>query len=401
VKIFRNFSLLILPLALVALFSATLRAEGHFFAVAFGPVAVNCCIVGSLVLLLTRTGIMSYVWGWTLGILCQLVIVFRPFVTWRAFDLRLVSWKDPHLRIFAKTTTLLVLDVLSGLLLLAVERNMASALAPGTVSHINYAKLLYILPLRLVVSPVQLVMFSLFAQHFTAGRTDELKRASAKTLSLLVFLMLPTALFIMCFSSDIVQLIYERGRFTAQDTKATATLLTFYALSIPALALWWQLRLVSFTLGNVSFPLAAGILALVLFYVGNRALLGLLGAPSLALNWSIAYYVASLVLGAGLAYRYGIPFWSSLVRPLWRLFPAVLAAFGCIIAFQRFSLIPEGPDDASWVVAVRIATYGTAGLATYVAVAWAVGVGEVRIVRAMSCDHLKRFWSCLRALPKR
>lgn len=401
VRIFKIFSLLFLPLALGALFSATLRAEGRFIAVAFGPVVVNCCIVGSLVLLMTRTGIMSYVWGWTLGFLCQLVIVLRPLVTWPALDLRLVSWKDPHLRVFAKASTLLLFDVLIGLLILAVERNMASALVPGTVSHINYAKLLYIFPLRLVVSPVQLVMFSLFAQHFTAGRTDELKRVSAKTLSLLVFLMLPAALFIICFSSDIVQLIYERGQFTAHDTRATATLLIFYALSIPALALWWQLRMVSFTLGNIAFPLASGILALVLFYIGNRTLLGSLGASSLALNWAVSYYAASVVLGAGLAYRYGIPFWSSFVKPLWRLSPAVLASFGCISVFQWFSLIPEGPDVALWLVAVRIAIYGIAGLATYVAVAWAVGVEEVRTVSAMICDRLKRIWDLLRIFLKR
>jgi putative peptidoglycan lipid II flippase len=244
-------------------------------------------------------------------------------------------------------------------------------------------------------------MFSLFAQHFAAGRTDELKRISAKALSLVVFLMLPTALFIMCFSSDIVQLVYERGRFTAQDTGATAALLTFYALSIPASALWWQLRMVSFALGNAAFPLAASILAFVLFYIGNRALLGPLGAASLALNWAVSYFAASVVLGAGLAYRFGIPFWSSLVKPLLRLSPAVLAAFGCISAFQRLSLVPQGHNDASWVVAVRIATYGTAGLATYVTFAWAAGVEEVRTVRAMSCDLLKKFWPPLRAFLNR
>ncbi len=391
VRIFKMFSFLFLPLALGALFSAALRAEGHFFAVAFGPVVVNCCIVGSLVLLETCTGIMSYVWGWTLGFLCQLVLVLRPLVTWRALDLRLVSWKNHHLRVFAKTTSFLLLDVLSGLLLLAVERNMASALAPGTVSHINYAKLLYILPLRLVVSPVQLVMFSLFAQHFAAGRTDEMKRASVKTLSLLVFLMLPIALFIMCFSSDIVQLIYERGRFTPQDTQATAGLLTFYALSIPALALWWQLRMVSFALGNVTFPFVTGLLVLVLFYIGSHSLIEPLGASSLALNWAVSYYSASIVLGVGLAYRYDIPFWSSFVKPLWRLSPAVLATFGCISALHWFSFIPRGPDDASWEVAVRIVTYGTVVLGTYMAVAWAVGVEEVRTVSVMIGRRLKRF----------
>lgn len=401
VRIFRGLSLLFLPLVLASILSASLRTEGRFLAVAFGPVAINCCIIVSLVLLVPGAGIMSYVWGWSLGILVQCLIVARPLISWPTIDLRLVSLKDPHLRFFAISSSVLFLDAMSGLLLLAVERNMASGLAPGTISHLNYARPLFMIPLRLVVSPAQVVLFALFAQYVAAGRAGELRSTSAKAMRLTVFLVLPAALFIMCFSKDIVQLLYERGQFVAQDTEATATLLTFYALSIPVMALWFQLRSISFALGNVSLPLAASILALVLFYTGNRLFLGPLGAPSLPLTWAAAYCAACLVLGAGVTYRHALPIWGPLLKPLLRLCPAMLAAFGCISAMEQLSLVPRGSDDAWLVMAVRVAAYGTAAGVTYVAVAWAVGVEEVKTISAMGYDRLEKFWRILVLRPKR
>lgn len=104
VKVFRVFSLLFLPLTLAALLSASLQAESRFVASAFAPVAINCCVIVSLVFLATRAGIMSYVFGLSLGLLVQCVILLRPLTSWPTIDLSLLTWKNPRLRVLITTT---------------------------------------------------------------------------------------------------------------------------------------------------------------------------------------------------------------------------------------------------------------------------------------------------------
>lgn len=392
VAIFRLLSILALPLSLAGLFSATLQAQGRFVAAAAAPMVVNCSIAISIVFLVQEQGIMSYVWGLSIGILSNMLLVSRPLAVDPTLDLPLVSWRNPHLRLFLTTASLLLFDAFSGLLLLAAERHFAALLAPGTLSHMNYAKSLYTLPLRLVVTPAQVVLFSLLSRHFALGKTHELQEASAKALALTMFILLPTAIVVMCLSTDIVSLTYQRGRFTSEDTAATATLLRFYAFSIPALAVWWQLRMISFAIKDAALPLVAGLLAFVTFMLGNSALIDALGPSSLALNWGVAYYAASIALSCGLAYRHGVATCPALLRSLLRLFPAALGALISVVLLQRLPLVPDRLGDPQWLAAVRVAIYGIFGFSSYLGIAWITGVEEFETVHAMCRDRIKRFY---------
>jgi putative peptidoglycan lipid II flippase len=112
-----------------------------------------------------------------------------------------------------------------------VERYLASSLAPGTISHLNYAEKVAQMAMTLGVL-VCTVTFPVIARALADGDLEAARDRVQKDLSLIGALVLAGTAVLMACAPQIVALLFQRGAFTAQDTAATASVMRVYSLGL-------------------------------------------------------------------------------------------------------------------------------------------------------------------------
>lgn len=388
VRIFRLLALVLPIVGMTGVLASLMRAEGRFFAPAAGPLVINLLVIFMIFGFSTKYGIMSYVLGWLLGCIGQFAIVIKPLFKTPGFSLRNISWKCNYVRGFFKRIGLLILDVPIGLILLALERSFGSALGPGTVSHLNYARVVYTAPLNLLAVPIQTVMFSKFSQLAALGNHAELRDHVEKTLRITVLLILPVIAFVIFFRQEIVCVLFERGSFSRLDTARTSTLLFYFGISMLAVGIWWLFRQVSYALGDMISPLLAGLVGLIIYFIGSQLFIDKMGASALALNWAVSFFLSDLLLGGILVHKLGGRLNRRMIFFSFKIGVATCVVFLFLQASTNF--YPEA-HRSTWSILSYLLRYGLASIILYIFAAWLMRIEEVKDVAILSKREISKF----------
>lgn len=148
-----------------------------------------------------------------------------------AFDF---GWRDPQVK------RVLVLMLPAVIAASAVQVNVmvnsifASFLGDGAVSWLAYAFRLMQLPLGIFGVAVATVTLPAVSKIAAGGDMAHFRETLSKAIRLALFLTLPSTVGLVLMSNEIIGLIYERGRFTGEDTLQTAGALQFYAVGLMA-----------------------------------------------------------------------------------------------------------------------------------------------------------------------
>src|SRR5688572_28347126 len=116
---------------------------------------------------------------------------------------------------------------------LFVNTIFASGL-PSAVSWLQYAFRILYLPIGIFGVAVGTIATSGLARRAAEGDMDGLRDMLRRALSAVAFLSVPATAGLMALSVPIVRLLFERGRFDADDTEATAVALALYAIGLVA-----------------------------------------------------------------------------------------------------------------------------------------------------------------------
>ncbi|WP_433331202.1 lipid II flippase MurJ [Spirillospora sp. CA-294931] len=230
----------VLTLGIAGFMSATLRAHHCFGPPASIYFAYNAGILAMLAALAAPLGITSAAIGVAVGS-ALMVAVQTP-----AFVRRLRGGGAPQAPAPAPAESaflgvLAVVPVVAYTLIrqgqTLVERFFGSGLAAGSISHLNYAQKVAQVPMVLALLIVT-VTFPRLARASASGDTDRVRRRIEADLVLVSGLILCATAYLVACSPQIVQVLFEHGRFAPDDTASTASILRVYALG-----LWGQTAL--------------------------------------------------------------------------------------------------------------------------------------------------------------
>jgi putative peptidoglycan lipid II flippase len=112
-----------------------------------------------------------------------------------------------------------------------IERFLGSTLPAGAISHLNYAQKVAQVPMTLSLL-LCTITFPAVARALADGDTERARGRVERDLALVCCLvLLGTAAVIAC-APQIVEVLFQRGAFTADDTAATAGVMRVYALGL-------------------------------------------------------------------------------------------------------------------------------------------------------------------------
>ncbi|MFJ9536288.1 murein biosynthesis integral membrane protein MurJ [Streptomyces sp. NPDC101225] len=293
----------VLSFGLAGYCSAALRAHRAYLAPGAIYIAYNLAIITSMFVLGAHWGVRAAALGVALGG-CLMVAVQAPSLARRLAGRpgrRAVAYDgDGGVPLAPGLVCAVLLFALCRQSQVLIERYLASGLPAGAISHLNYAQKVAQLPMSLA-SMVCVVTFPVVAQAIAEGDTRRARDRVERDLVLMGCLVLLGAAVVVACAPQIVQLLFQRGAFTAQDTAATASVMRVYATGLLGQTLVGALVRSYFAAGRTTwFPLGAmGVGALTTVAVGTWAV-GPWGARGIAAANAAGITVTALLLLHGL-----------------------------------------------------------------------------------------------------
>jgi putative peptidoglycan lipid II flippase len=228
----------ILFISLAALASGVLNATGRFAAAAAAPVLLNVLFIASL-WLAPRMGWdigRALVWTIPLAGLAQFALVW---VAARKAGIRLLPRLPrltPDMRRLARIAAPAMLAGGVVQVNLLIGRQVASYY-DNAVAWLYNADRLYQLPLGVVAIAIGVVLLPDLSRRLKAGDEAGGRHSFSRATEFALMLTLPAAIALVVIPIPLVSVLFERGRFTADDTAATAMAVAVYGLGLPAFVL--------------------------------------------------------------------------------------------------------------------------------------------------------------------
>jgi len=271
-------------ISLAALLSGVLNASGRFAAAAAAPVLLNVVLISAMAgaYYLGYDIGLALTWGVVLAGIGQFVLVWKAAAN-IGFRLTL---KLPEITPDLKRLAIIALPagMAAGVMQinLLVGRQVASYF-DGAIAWLYYADRLYQLPLGVVGIAIGIVLLPDLARRLRAGDDAGGQDAFNRATEFALLLTLPCAAGLMIIPEPIISVLFERGKFTAFDSKATAAAVAIYGAGLPAFVLQKVLQPVYFARGDTKTPFYYALVSMVL----NAAL-------AIGLSYYIGYLAAAI-----------------------------------------------------------------------------------------------------------
>ncbi|MFE2641353.1 lipid II flippase MurJ [Streptomyces nigra] len=379
----------VLSFGLAGYCSAALRAHRSYLAPGAIYIAYNAVIIATMVVLAARWGVRAAALGVALGG-CAMALAQAPSL-WRRLARRPGGSGVPQAagadRDGGSGVTraagadrdggrAFTVGLVCAVLLFAVgrqsqvliERYFASGLPAGAISHLNYAQKVAQLPMSLAMM-VCVVTFPVVARAIAEGDVRRARDRVERDLALMACLVLLGTSVVVACAPGIVQLLFQRGAFTAGDTAATAAVMRVYALGLLGHTLVGALVRSYFSTGRASWypPAVMGIgvvatIGLSAWAVGPWGARGIAGANAAGIT------LTALLLLLGLGPQ-SVPV--RIPRVAGALARPVAAAVGATAAGLAGAGLADGP-------AASTAAGCACASVVFLALAWLLNAAGVR-----------------------
>jgi putative peptidoglycan lipid II flippase len=165
---------------------------------------------------------------------------------------------------------------------------LATGQGTGAVSWLAYAYRLMYLPLGIFGASIATASIPAIARRAAEGDLAGLRKTLSSGIAMMLTLNVPATLGLIVLSHPIVALLFERGRFTAADTTATANAVICYAVGLTGYSIVKVATPTFYALGDSRTPVVLSVMTVLANAALNLAFVHSLGYRGLALGTSLA-----------------------------------------------------------------------------------------------------------------
>jgi len=288
---------LLVLLTVTSLLAGTLNAYKRFALPAVSPGVRAIAVLAVIALLRGRIGVHSIAAGYVAGELlrCAVLLAYAARVGIRP---SLRSPKvDPRLADFLKTASYQVAGMVALAFTPIVDKTMASWLATGSVSVLEYATRLYEIPMTFAQAGFFVVLLSHWSLDFYAGRGGRFKKEVTRTAAVVGALGALASLALILLKNPLVSLVYGRGEFPEEQLATVAALWAILLLGLGPTLFGRVFSRAFLVLKNTRLLMVSGIAIFTLKVAFNMALIRPMGLRGLAISTIITEsVVAGLML---------------------------------------------------------------------------------------------------------
>ncbi len=291
----------ILFISLVALLSGVMNAHGRFTEASFVPVLMNLMFIAAM--------LMADRAGWDIGLTLAWTVpvtgVAQFAFTWYGARRLGFTFRPGWPRFTPELKRLLIIAgpaVLAGGVVqinLLVGRQVAS-FTEGAVAWLSYADRLYQLPLGVVGIAIGTVLLPDLSRRLRAGDAAGGRASFNRGTEFALALTIPAAVALVVIALPLCSVLFQRGAFGPEDTRATALALAAYGAGLPAFVLHKVLQPLYYAREDTRRPFRFAVISMIVnaaFAVGMMPVIGFMAA-ALATTVSAWVMAGQLWLGA-------------------------------------------------------------------------------------------------------
>lgn len=254
-----------------------LNARQHFLLPALAPVIYNAAIIAGAWFLGPIMGVRGATIGVVVGAAGHLLLQVPES---RRQGMRYspqLAPHDPGVREVGRLMAPRALGQAAVELNHLVNVTLASMLSAGSISALNYGRLIMLLPQGVIAQSVAIAAFPTFSALAARGERGELRHILATALRSVLYLTLPAAVGLIWLREPLVSAIFGGGEFDARSIQATAWALLFYALGLVGHAVVEIVARAFYALHDTRTPVFVGILAMLANIALSLGLISLFG----------------------------------------------------------------------------------------------------------------------------
>jgi putative peptidoglycan lipid II flippase len=358
----------------------TMNAQRHYLIPGLSPNIYNIGIIFGALLIAPMLAIPVFglAWGALIGALIGSLLL--PLWFMGRFGARYtpsLQLRHPGVVGVFKLMVPVVLGLsLPGVYAIAL-RYFASMHEPGIISAIENGNRVMQAPLGVFGQSLAIAVFPVLSAFYAQDKAKEFLDTLSKILRTSLYVGLIVSALLFALSEDVVRVLFQYGRFGADDAAVTASVLRMFSIGVFAWCAHPVLMRAFFAMHTSVAPILLGTLTTIIFAILCAALssggLGFLGLP---LSTSISAIVLFGLLTLGLRAKLGRIDGTKLLRLLAIAGTSAIATGAAVGALS--SLVPAGADASHLVSLGRLAVLGLGGLWLYLFIGRALGLEEAR-----------------------
>lgn len=280
---------------MIYILNAYLQLKDNFTIPALISLPMNIVVIFSFYLADKLTDVIL-AYGLVASVLVQLIFIL-PSVIKHRFRYKLVlDMKDVYLREMLILAVPIIIGTSVNQLNVLVDKNIASRIAVGGISALNYANRLNVFIQGLFVAPVVTVIYPSISKQVINKDFTGLKKVINESIIYISLLVIPATVGAMVLAKPIIELLFLRGQFDQVAADMTAQALFYYALGMFAFALREVFSRVFYSYKDTKTPTINAIIGVSLNIILNLILSRYLGIGGLALATSTSAAVTSYLL---------------------------------------------------------------------------------------------------------
>jgi putative peptidoglycan lipid II flippase len=241
-----------------------LNSKQIFFTPALAPTMYQLGMIFGVLVLSPRMGIHGLAWGVLLGSALYLIIQLPALLRLGGQYFATLGLELPAVHEVGRLMVPRLLGLAFVQLNFWVNIRLASRLLEGSAIVITVAFTLMLMPQAIIAQSIAIAALPTFSAQYAQNKLTEMRSSLASSLRSVILLSLPAALGLIILRQPLVQLLYQRGEFTAHSTQLVAWALLWYAVGLVGHSVVEIMVRAFYAMHDTKTPVAIGIAAMSL-----------------------------------------------------------------------------------------------------------------------------------------
>lgn len=362
--------------------SSMSQARKSFLIPAMAPVMYNIGIMITTVLFSSQLHLMAPICGVVIGAICycliQLPSIYYAKLKFRPFFIEI----NAEIRNFFKVILPRLFTVVIAQVSVTFDLYLASFISSGAYTVFYYAQQLQLLPVSIIGIAYGQASLPYLAEMYRDNKIKEMRNIVVSSVLNLFFLIIPFMYYFIFARTPLVRLVFGGAKFDWDATVATAFTVSYFALSLPAHAVYYFLTRCFYAMLDSKTPFHISLLSVLINSIVAALCILVFKLPVwyLGLAFSLGMTTAVLVLFILLYKRLG---GFEVIRLLVETTKIVVASAAAAIIVYGIQKILDGliVDTSRTInlIFLLMITFPTYAL-LYFSFAWLLSVREMAAI---------------------
>jgi putative peptidoglycan lipid II flippase len=287
----------LLFMSLMALQGGILNSLHKYMHAAAAPILLNVVMILALLFVEPFVGMPAHVLAWAMTAAGVAQFLWMVIACHKAgMHLR---FPRPRLTPDVKRLLKLMVPGIIGSGVMQINLVIGTQIASwqdAAVSYLTYADRIYQFPLAVFGAAAGVVLLPELSRHLRAGRESDAMASFNRGIEYVLLLTLPSAVALMAIPLPIMDVLFQRGAFTAADSAATALALAIYSAGLPAFVMVKALTPGFYAREDTATPFRYAIISMIVNTILSALLFWFIGFAGIALATVIASWLNIIML---------------------------------------------------------------------------------------------------------